>query len=264
MHTGDVVWITGASSGIGEALAVACAQKKAKLILSARRTDELERVRQACLRHTDAVEILAFDLADTEHIEEYARRAESFYGAIDFLMNNGGIGQRSLAKETAVSIDRKIMEINYFANITLAKAVLPGMLKRKKGHITVISSLSGKFGFPMRSAYAASKFALHGFYESLRAENANDGIEVLLVCPGRIKTNISVHALNASGGQHGHMDKGQANGISAEKCARIILRAIDHHKKEIIIARKERILLFARKYFPGIFYYLSTRVDPNK
>ena len=195
---GKMVWLTGASSGIGEAVAYALAARGARLILSARRVEKLQAVQAACAR-PDRHRILPLDLADPASLAAAVPQALAHGGAIDVLINNGGISQRAQAVETDLAVDRRIMEVNYFGTIALAKAVLPSMLERGAGHIAVVSSLMGKFSTPRRSAYAASKHALHGFFDALRAEVHHAGVRVTLICPGYVRTDISRHALTADG-----------------------------------------------------------------
>ena len=184
--TNKVIWITGASSGIGEALAKAFAIEGAKLVLSARREGELQRVKNALKLKNDDVMILPLDLSDTSKIDELTNQVIAQFGRIDILVNNGGISQRSFTKNTPLEIDRKIMEINFFGTVAITNSVLPYMLKQQSGHIVTTSSIAGKFGFYYRSAYSASKHALHGFFESLRMEVYKDNVNVLLVCPGTV------------------------------------------------------------------------------
>ncbi len=265
MHLKDkVVWITGASSGIGEALAIELAKHQAKLILSGRNTDALQLVTNNCSQYTSSIEILPFDLEDIDNFPSIAKTAISFYHRIDILINNGGISQRSDATETPLEIDRKIMEVNYFGNIALTKNLLPHFIKNKAGHVVVISSLSGKFGWRQRSAYAASKFALHGFYESMRAELFDKNISVLMVCPARVKTNISLHAITKDGSESNTMDEAQQKGIDADVCARKIIKAILSGRKEIFITRFEIVLLYIRRIFPSLYYKIAAKRDPNK
>jgi short-subunit dehydrogenase len=167
-----------------------------------------------------------------------------------------------LVSETPLFIDRKIFEINYFGAVALTKAVLPGMIKNGGGHISATSSLVGKFGFPYRSAYSASKQALHGFFESLRAENIKNNIKVSIVIPGRVKTNISVNAIDKDGKKHGKMDEGQDSGITAEKAAKIICRNLKRNKKEILVGGKELIMIHIRRFLPRLYYFLSSRIKP--
>jgi dehydrogenase/reductase SDR family protein 7B len=249
-----VIWLTGASSGIGEALAYALAKEGAKLILSARREDELQRVaNNTKLRVADYL-VLPLDLNAPETFDAKKSEAIKKFGRIDILVNNGGVSQRSLAKDTSIEVDRKIMEVNYFGTIALTKALLPDFIKQKDGLFVVVSSAVGKFGSPWRSGYSASKHALHGFFDSLRAELYNDGIKVLLVCPGFIQTNVSINALTGTGSKLGSMDVATANGLTADECARQIISAIKSGKEEIVVAKfKERFAVFAKRFFPGIF-----------
>ncbi|MGL4598346.1 MAG: SDR family oxidoreductase, partial [Bacteroidia bacterium] len=219
MYQQKVVWITGASSGIGEALAQAFAKQGAKLVLSARRVEELERVAKSLGIVSENILILPLDLTQTDSLAQHAQHVIAHFGRIDVLINNGGVSQRALAQDSPLDVDRKIMEVNYFGNIALTKAVLPYFLKQQSGQFIIISSIAGKFGFWFRSAYSAAKHALHGFYESLRLETEEQGVQVLLVCPGKIQTNISTNALKADGSRHEKMDESTAAGMTAEECA---------------------------------------------
>lgn len=250
----QVVWITGASSGIGEALAYQMAAEGAKLILSARRVEALERVKKACGEVAQSrIELLPFDLSKPETLSSVVNKALELFGRIDILINNGGISQRSLAKDTLPEVDRRIMEVNYFGATALTKYLLPSLLSRKSGHVVNISSLVGKFSTPYRSGYAASKHALHGFFDALRAELWKHGIKVTMVCPGFVRTNISFNALTGKGQQHNKMDQAQANGISPESCARSIIKAIKKNRNEIYIGGKEKYAVFLKRFFPGLF-----------
>jgi len=247
-----VIWITGASSGIGEALAVEMSKLNVKLILSSRRKEELERVKGLC-KKPENVSILPIDLAFTDTLGLATESAISFYGHIDILVNNGGISQRSLAKDTDLSVDRKLMDVNYFGTIGLTKALLPHFLKRKSGQFVTVTSLTGKFGTAYRSGYAASKHALHGFFESLQAEIWKDNIIVTMICPGFIKTNVSVNALTEKGKKLNKMDDAQANGMPADVCARKMVKAIKRQKREVYIGGKEKYGVYLKRYFPAIF-----------
>jgi short-subunit dehydrogenase len=249
-----IVWITGASSGIGEALACAFAREGSKLVLSARREEELQRVKNKCRLNDDDCLILPLDLSDTENISSLIETVVNKFGRIDVLVNNGGVSQRAFAKDAPLDIDRKIMEVNYFGTVAITKNILPVMLRQKQGDIVVISSVSGKFGFYLRSAYSASKHALHGFFESLRMEVHKENIRVLLVCPGRIRTEISVSAINEKGQKNGTMDKYDSNSISAEECAEKILTALKKRKEEIYVGGpRERMALRLKRFFPNLF-----------
>ncbi|MDH5609710.1 MAG: SDR family oxidoreductase [Cyclobacteriaceae bacterium] len=253
IDSSTVIWLTGASSGIGEALAYELSRTGTRLILSARRLEELERVKSHCA-NPDSIMCLPLDLSDNFSLAQKAKEAASFFGKIDILINNGGISQRDRAINTSMEVDRRVMEVNYFGSITLSKALLPDMIKRGGGHHVVITSAVGIISTPKRSAYSASKHALHGFYDALRAEHHDDNIKVSLICPGFIHTNISVNALMGDGSKQAKMDNAQANGMSAEECARQIARAITKDKEEVYIGGlKEVGGIYLKRFFPGIF-----------
>lgn len=247
----SVVWLTGASSGIGEQLAYQLAERGAKLILSSRRKEELERVKAQC--NCNQVEILTLDLEDNFSLVQRAKEAETLFGPIDILINNGGLSQRDTIVNTQLEVDRKIMEINYFGSITLSKCLLPSMVKRKKGHHVVVTSTVGIINTPYRSSYGASKHALHGFYDVLRAEHHKDNIKATLILPGYIKTNISYNAMTGEGKPQNTMDRGQANGMSASTCATRIIRAIEKNKNAAYITGlKEKIGIYLKRFWPGL------------
>lgn len=252
-----VVWITGASSGIGEAVTKAFNAQGAIVIISSRRIEELERVKANCT-FPEKVHVFPLDLTQASSIEMVSSEVISKF-EIDILFNNGGISQRSLTAETSIENDRKIFEVNYFGHVQMTKAVLPQMLERKLGHIVTISSLTGKWGFYLRSAYSASKHALHGFFDSLRMEVEDEGIQITLVTPGFIATEISKHALDKSGNPTGEMDNNQAQGISSEECANQILAGIAAGKREFGVGGKELRALFLHRYFPNIFRKILKR-----
>ena len=258
-----IVWITGASSGIGESLSKHLARTGAKLIMSSHEPDELERVKKEIGDSKHEPFILPFNLSDPERVEEAASIALEKYGKIDIFFSNGGVSTRATAIETGIQIDRRVMEINYFAGVIITKRLLSGMVEKGFGHIIATSSISGKFGFPLRSAYAASKHALHGFYESVWAELHHKGIRTTVVCPGRVKTKISLHALDKDGKEYGEMSKGQAEGIEPDSCALQIMEAAAKNKREALIGGKELIMPRLKQYFPGIFYKLVTKIDPS-
>lgn len=251
-YSDKVVWITGASSGIGEQLAYALSKRGAQLILSARRTEALERVRNACAQPQN-VRIISLDLASESSVNRAFNEALNATQNIDVLFNNGGISQRSEAISTPLEVDRKIFDVNFFHNILLGKLVATHMAKRGSGHIIVTSSLSGKWGFYLRSAYAASKHALHGFYESMRLELEARNVRISIITPGFVATDISVHALQADGSSTGAMDQNQSKGITAEECARQILRGLDQGKDDFGVGGKELLSLTLHRYFPKWF-----------
>jgi dehydrogenase/reductase SDR family member 7B len=206
------------------------------------------------------VTCVPFDLSDMTGIEQIAEQQVHSFGRIDYLLNIGGISQRARIDETPLWLDRKIFEINYFGTIALTKAVLPHMIRQKSGHILATSSISGRFGFPLRSAYSASKQALHGFFETLYLENKNSNIRTSVIIPGRVNTSISFHALNAEGKEHGRLDDGQAKGISPDKAAQIIIRGIMRDKREILVGKGELMLLHIRRYLPWLFFRIADKI----
>lgn len=256
-----VVCITGASSGIGEALAYQFAKEGATLVLIARRKEALEQVQAGCLKFTTNCQIFPFDLSQTEKFGQLSKEILMSTNKVDVLINNAGISQRSLAEETPVEIDRKIMEINFFSAIALTKQLLPSMILQKDGHIVVISSVVGKFGFPMRTAYSASKHAVQGYFESLRAELKPHKIKVTIVSPGRIRTEVSRNALTKAGQPYGQMDPGQEKGMDVNKGAKRIVRGIKRNKKDLLVGRQELVMVFLRRYFPPIYHRLVLRVS---
>lgn len=256
------IWITGASSGIGEALAYKWSEQGHRLILSARRLEELERVKSRCA-NPGLCTIVCLDLSDEQSLIVAANKVLNDFQTVDILVHNGGISQRSFVIETPIEIDRKIMEVDFFSGVLLSKKILPRMLEHGRGHIVCISSIVGLFGFPMRSAYSAAKHAIHGFYESLWAELHPQGIDVTVVCPGRILTNISLHALTKDGKEHGVMDHAQANGISAEECAQRIVKAVEKKKKELYIGKMDLLMIYFKRYLPWLYYKMVTRVKPK-
>jgi len=253
-------WITGASSGIGKEIALLLAKEKAKLILSGTNLDLLNEVSRECAKHTDFCKVIPFDLSKPEEVARTANEVVENYGPIYLLINNGGITQRSLAIETSVEIDRKIMEIDYFSHVSITKIVIPGMIKAKEGYIAATSSIAGKFGFHQRSAYSAAKHALQGFFETLRLEVKPLNVFVTVVYPGFINTPISVRALDSTGKPHGVMDSNQLKGMSAQKCARKYIKAIKTRKPEAIIGGKELIMIYLKRFLPCLFFRLIGKV----
>lgn len=244
------VWITGASSGIGEAVARGFAARGARVLLSARRESELTRVAQAL---GERAHVLPLDLEDTASLGDKAIRALAEVGPIDIMVHNGGISQRSRAIDTRVEVDERIMRVNYLGAVALTKGLLPSMVERRRGHFVVISSLVGRIGTPLRSGYSASKHALHGFFDSLRAEHHDDGLRVTLICPGFVRTAVSVNALTGDGSPQGTMDTKTAGGITPEACASRILRAVDRAEEEVNVGGWETIAVPVRRFFPRVY-----------
>jgi short-subunit dehydrogenase len=192
-------------------------------------------------------------LVDQDSFPRKTKEAIGAFGKIDIMLHNGGISQRSLIQETPLEIDRKLMEVNFFGTVGLTKALLPHFIQNKSGQFGVVTSLVGRFGTPFRSSYAASKHALHGFFESLRAEVFVDNIFVTMICPGFIKTNVSINALTADGTALNEMDQAQENGMSTEDCAKAILSALTAKKEEVCIGGKETYAVYLKRFFPTLF-----------
>jgi dehydrogenase/reductase SDR family protein 7B len=259
-----VVWITGASSGIGEALAYAFSFREAKLILSSRRYDELERVKHTC-RYPENVKILPLDLSDSVTLESKTREAIASFGHIDIMMHNGGISQRSLIIETNMEVHRRVMELDYFSYVAITKALLPHFTERKSGHFVVTSSIMGKIGTPKRSAYAAAKHALHGFFDCLRSEVSADNIKVTILTPGYIRTNISLHAITKDGGKLGTKSENIENGLEPGKAANQILKAIEKGSFESYIGKfsGEKIVLWLNRLSPAMVTRRAAKFGPK-
>ena len=259
MWRDKVVWVTGASSGIGEALARELERRGARLVLSARRVKRLEALREE-LDRPERHLVLPLDLADTDSMPAAVEAALGHAGRIDVMVHNAGISQRSLVVETDLEVDRLLLEVNFFGTVALTKALLPALLEAGGGRFVVVSSLVGKIGTPVRSAYAASKHALHGFFDSLRAELHDRGIRVTLVCPGFIKTELPLHALKGDGTPQGTMDRAQRRGYPVDRCAAKIVRAVERDREEVLIGGKEKYAVYLKRFLPGVFSRLIRRV----
>lgn len=260
LFMGKVAWITGASSGIGEALVHEFVARGATVIASSNDLNELERVKAECGSKSMMVHCVMFDLADTSEINITVEQMVSKFERIDFLLNIGGISQRARIDETPLWLDRKIFEINYFGTIAFTKAVLPFLVRQQSGHILATSSITGRFGFPLRSAYSASKQALHGFFETLYLENKKNNIKVSVIIPGRVRTAISFHALDSKGKEHGKLDDGQAKGILPQQAAEIIIRGIRRNRREILVGKNELIMLYIRRICPWLFFRIADKI----
>jgi short-subunit dehydrogenase len=251
-YKNKTVWITGASSGIGRALAIQFSVIGANLILSARNNEKLLETLNMC-SHQSQIKLLPLDLEDYQSVGRKADTALALFGGIDVLINNGGISQRALAVETPISVDKKIIDINYFGTVALTKAILPHFIEKKSGQIAVTSSVVGKFGSPVRTSYSASKHAIHGFFDSLRAEVHQHNIGVTIVCPGPINTSISENAITASGKSQNKKDDAIAGGISPEVLAKKYIKALQKNKQEAWIGKKEVFAIYIKRFFPTLF-----------
>ena len=247
-----VVWITGASSGIGEALSYELARLGARLILSARNANNLKRVHQNIRDLGAQSSILILDLEEHDILNSKAAEAISIYGHIDYLINNAGVAVRDFVHSTDISIDKKLMDINYFGPIVLSKALLPHFTERKSGHYVIISSLSGKYGVPRVASYAASKHALHGFFETLRSETVDLGIYITIVVPGIIQTNITAHAVKGDGQKTGRVEETFKKAYPVEKAAKKIVAATISRKEEVFVGGFEGITLLMNRISPWL------------
>ena len=255
-----VVWITGASSGIGEALCYRFLKSGARVIASSNEEQELERVRDNCGGRKDRITTLPLDLLEVDTLGDRAQRVLEEFGRVDILINNGGITIRSLAKDADITIDKKVMDIDYMGHVALTKAVLPSMIQRKSGYIVVTSSIMGLVSVPLRTSYCAAKHALMGFYEALRAEVHKDKIKVLLVCPAGVQTGISKNALTSDGSKYGKMDPVIGSGITPDECARQIMSAIARGGEFIMPGKfSQKYFVYIHRHFPGLFSFLIKR-----
>ena len=266
MFANKVVWITGASSGIGRALAIEFARQGAILILSSRGEPELEATLNSCIGVGAAAEellILPLDITEEDTLESITRRAHAFKGRIDMLINNAGITQRSLFLDTSMETYRKIFEVDFFGQIALTKAVAPLMVNQGCGHIVVTSSVAGKLGVPYRTGYCAVKHAVMGFFDSLRTEMESHNILVTTITPGFIKTDISKNALSGDGQAFGKEDTSITGGMDVSKCARTILTGLSKGRPEIPVGEgKEMFILRLKRFLPQLtFNLMAKQVD---
>ncbi len=256
-----VVWITGASSGIGEALAYRFNAEGARLILSSNEPAELKRVKSRLPNKGTETMLLPLDLNKISSLALRSKKALERFGHVDVLINNGGISQRALAKDTCIPVDVKIINTDFLGHVAVTKAVLPSMLSRQSGHIVVTSSIMGKIYTPLRSTYSAAKHALHGFFDSLRAEVCADNIHVTIVCPTGVQTGISLNAVTGTGQKYGKMDEVMSKGLTADECADRIIKAIVAKKEEVIIGKGLiKYSAYVRRFFPRIYSRLIRRV----
>lgn len=257
----QTVWITGASSGIGEALAVRFARDGARLVLSARRQSELERVAASCREAgltAEQVLVLPLDVTDWESLPGAVRAVLDTFGTIDLLVNNAGVSQRSLCKDTDMSVYQKLMDVDVMGQIALTKAVLPHMLERGSGHLAVTASVAGKVGVPLRTGYCAAKHAVMGFFDALRAEVEGKGVKVSTIVPGFIRTDISRNALAGDGSAFGEVDEDIAGGMNVTECAEVIFKGLKAGKREIPVGKgKEMAALWIKRIAPEVLFRIA-------
>ncbi|MEE9365020.1 MAG: SDR family oxidoreductase [Cellulophaga sp.] len=255
-----IVWITGASSGIGEALAYELSLKNCKLILSSRNEAQLIAVKENC-KYPDNVAVLPLDLADFDSMKEKVQFAQTFFGPISVLINNAGLSQRSLIIETDFKVYKKLMDVNYLGTVALTKILLPYFVEMKQGHFVTVTSLMGKFGSPYRSGYCGAKHALHGFFDVLRMEHEKDTISVTLICPGFVQTNVAKNALTSDGSKQNTEDNATQNGLTNKVFALKMIKAIEKKKFEAYIGRKEVLGVYLKRFFPKLLHRIVLKSE---
>ena len=264
MFENQVIWITGASSGIGEALALQFAATGSRVVLSARREGELERVRQRCLdagSESRNILVLPLDITDFDAMPEALDSILDAFGRVDMLINNAGISQRDLCVDTDLEVYRNLLEVDVLGQIALTKCVLPLMQNRGSGHIAVTSSVAGKIGAPYRTGYCAAKHAVMGFFDALRAEVARQGIRVTTITPGFVQTDISVNALRGDGTAFGAVDRDIAEGMDVTRCAEVIMKGFRKGTPEIAVGEgMEMKALWLKRLFPRLVFRIAERM----
>ena len=257
---GKVVWTTGASSGIGKALAAECALQGAQVILSARRLEELENVRVSILNPDRHISV-AMDITDEAQMRRAYEQVLQEKGRIDWLINNAGLSQRALIADTTMQTERAIMEIDYFSQVFLTKLVLPTFLAQKSGRIAYVSSVAGLLGTQYRASYSAAKAAIHMWANSLRAEVAQDGVNVSVIFPGFVKTNVSFNALNGAGKPQAHQDEAIENGLEADDFATQTVSALRKGQEYIVVGgRKEKLGVLVSRLSPSTLYKMIRKM----
>ncbi|QSQ92889.1 SDR family NAD(P)-dependent oxidoreductase [Acinetobacter indicus] len=258
--TGKVVWITGASSGLGKALAKECALQGADVILTARRYEELEKVRVTLLNPERHVSVCA-DITDESQVRHVYAQVLAAKGRIDWLINNAGLSQRALIQDTTMQTERAIMEVDYFSQVFLTKTVLPTFIAQKSGRIAFVSSVAGLLGTQYRASYSAAKAAIHMWANSLRAEVAQEGIEVSVIFPGFVKTNVSFNALNGEGKPQGHQDEAIENGLEPDLFAQTTVSALLAGEEYIVVGgAKEKLGVWVSRLSPSTLYKMIRKM----
>ncbi|AXY56029.1 SDR family NAD(P)-dependent oxidoreductase [Acinetobacter chinensis] len=260
MMEGQVVWITGASSGLGKALAKECALQGAQVVLTARRLDELENVR-VTLMHPERHISVAADITSESQVRHAYEQVLAQKGRIDLLINNAGLSQRALIADTTMQTERAIMEVDYFSQVFLTKLVLPTFLTQKSGRIAFVSSVAGLLGTQYRASYSAAKAAIHMWANSLRAEVAQNGVNVSVIFPGFVRTNVSFNALDGEGKPQGHQDEAIENGLDAEDFAQQTVAALMKGEEYIVIGgRKEKLGVLVSRLSPTTLYKMIRKM----
>ncbi|KAJ0008962.1 hypothetical protein NQD34_016377 [Periophthalmus magnuspinnatus] len=267
---GLVVWVTGASSGIGEELAYQLAQCGARLILSSRRENELQRVKSHCLQcsnlHNEDILVLPLDLLERQSHEAKTEAAIQYFGHIDVLINNSGRSQRSLFLETSLEVYHALMELNFLGTVSLTKQVLPHMTKQGSGSIVTVSSVMGLVGAPLGTGYAASKHALQGFFNSLRAELTDyPNILISTVCPGPVQSKIVDNAFTEDLNKRVHTVGGQEHKMSTRRCVRLMLVGVVNGVQEMWIAQQPFLLFYyVWQYAPTLGWFLTNKLGRKR
>lgn len=255
-----VVWITGASSGIGEQLAYKFSAEGFQLILSARKLEDLEKVKNRCA-FPNHIKIVPFDLGNYQNHELVVKNALSLFGNIDVLINNGGISQRSLAQNSTFEVYEKIFSVNQIGTIKLSQALLPHFIERNTGHFINVTSIAGVAGLPYRTAYCASKYAVEGYFAALRVELSNKNIDITMIRPGAVKTNVGKNALVANASSKGTTDNTIEEGLHPNIVATKIYKAYKAKKQFLFIPSSflERFFYTVNKYFPSLSASLAKK-----
>ncbi|XP_062967077.1 dehydrogenase/reductase SDR family member 7B isoform X2 [Cynocephalus volans] len=258
-----VVVITGATSGLGKECAKVFYSAGSKLVLCGRNGEALEElIRELTTSRATKVQThkpctVTFDLTDPGAVVAAAAEILQCFGYVDILINNAGISYRGTIIDTTVDVDKRVMETNYFGPVALTKALLPSMIERRRGHVVAISSIQGKISIPFRSAYAASKHATQAFFDCLRAEMEQYEIEVTVISPGYIHTNLSLNATTADGSRYGATDKTTAQGRNPVEVAQDVLAAVGKKEKDVILADLlPSLAIYLRTLAPGLFFSL--------
>ena len=251
--------VTGGGTGIGQSIALHLAQEGCHLVLTGLGLDDLNKTKELCEQYGVRAYATETQLDDYKSIDRLYDYVMEQGLSIDLFVLNAGISQREKALDTDISVDEKILKIDFLSGVYLVKKFKEMIQSKDHVQFSVTTSLSGLFGFPLRSAYCAAKHALFGFYESLELEY--DNINVTFLIPGRINTQISKSALHGDGTAHAKMDAGQANGLSVEKCGKIAVRAIKRQKHRKLIGRKELLMAYIHKYCLPLYYRLSKRIS---
>ena len=254
----EVVWITGASSGIGAALAKIYADRGAKLILSSRKETALEQVKSEC-QNPENIKILPLDLNDFDAAPYTVQKAFDFFNRIDVLINNAGVSQRSLIADTEFDVFKKLIEVDYLGTVALSRALLPFFLNQGGGQYVVVSSVMGKYGSPFRSGYAAAKHALHGFFDVMRMEHQKDNIDVTMICPGFVRTPIAMNSLRGDGSVLGIDDLATRKGMKVENFARKMFSSVEQKKWEVTFGGKERLGVYLKRLSNKLLHSIVIR-----